>query len=300
MDISAWVKRTDLSSPITEAAVLLTGRDGVLPTSAIGSGVFVADRLILTVKHVLQGYWDIYGDRKDVMERFGKKMAPFEMFAVQAPGRSGPAMWAASKLSLCPYSDLALISVVPVDEAAKAKKSIKVPIMNILPPPKGKRISAFGFASTQIVREEGNRVEFGLNPITSPGVITDVYPESRDSALLSFPSFEVQTHFIGGMSGGPIFNEEGELCGLVCSGYENTPVAYGVVLWPIIGIRIDHSIPGVVSEGPYTMLEMARSGLLKVIGWEFVDANVEEFEHSDGKPRVRLKIPEKHGQSSAT
>ena len=144
------------------------------------------------------------------------------------------------------------------------------------------------------MREEGQQVEFGLNPITSPGVVTDVYPESRDSALLSFPSFEVQTHFIGGMSGGPIFNQAGELCGLICSGYDHAPVVYGVVLWPIMGIRIDHNIPGVVSKGPYTMLEMARSGLLGVIGWEFVDANVETFEVQDGKERVRLKTPQTH------
>ena len=254
--------------------------------------MFVADRLIMTVKHVLQGYWDIYGNPNVVMERFGKKMAPFEMFATQVPRNSTvPAMWAASKVSICPYSDLALISVVPVDELAKAQKSLKSPIMNILPPVKGETIAAFGFASTHIVREEGLQVEFGLNPITSPGVVTDVYPESRDSALLSFPSFEVQTHFIGGMSGGPIFNQAGELCGLVCSGYDHAPVAYGVVLWPIVGIRIDHNLPGVLSEGPHTILEMARSGLLRVIGWEFVDANVEEFEDHSGKRRVRLRTP---------
>lgn len=107
MDINDWVKRTDLSSPITGLAVLLVGRDGVLPTKAIGSGVFVADRLIMTVKHVVQGYWDIYGNPNVVPERQGKKMADFSMFAVQAPGDSAePALWAARKLSLCPYSDL--------------------------------------------------------------------------------------------------------------------------------------------------------------------------------------------------
>jgi hypothetical protein len=195
MDINEWVKRTELSSPVTEVAVMLTGRDGISPTKAIGSGVFVADRLIMTVKHVLQGYWDIYGNPNDVpMERFGKKMAPFEMFALQVPRNSTvPAMWAARKVSICPYSDLALISVVPVDELAKAQRSLRAPIMSVLPPAKGEKIAAFGFASTHIVREEGQQVEFGLNPITSPGVVTDVYPESRDSALLSFPSFEVQT-----------------------------------------------------------------------------------------------------------
>jgi hypothetical protein len=154
--------------------------------------------------------------------------------------------------------------------------------MNILPPAKGDKIAAFGYASTSTVSEEGLQVKFGLNPSTSFGVVTDVFPESRDSALLSFPSFEVQAHFIGGMSGGPTFNQAGELCGLICSGYDDAPIAYGVVLWPMMGIRIDHSIPGVVSKGPYTMLEMARSGLLKAIGWEFVEANVRNLKTRTG------------------
>jgi hypothetical protein len=82
-----------------------------------------------------------------------------------------------------------------------------------------------------------------------------------------------------------------ELCGLICSGYDHTPVAYGVVLWPMMGIRIDHNLPGVVTKGPYTILEMARNGLLKVVGWEFVEANVETYEAQDGKERIRLKTP---------
>jgi hypothetical protein len=56
MDIGGWVKKTDLSNPITGRTVLLVGRDGVLPTKAIGSGVFVADRLVMTARHVVQGY----------------------------------------------------------------------------------------------------------------------------------------------------------------------------------------------------------------------------------------------------
>jgi hypothetical protein len=292
MGIDEWVKRTDLSSPVTEVAVLLVGRHAELPTRAIGSGVFVADRLILTVKHVLQGYWDFYGAPNDVMETFGKRTAPYEMFAIQGPGPSGTrSMWAASKVSVSPYSDLALISVVPVDEAAKAQRPVRPLAMNVLPPVEGERIAAFGFASTQILKEGGQQVEFAVNPITSPGIVTGVYPESRDSALLSFPSFEVKTHFIGGMSGGPIFNEAGELCGLICSGYENIPLAYGVVLWPILGAPIDHVIPDVENNGPLTLMKMAKSGLIRAVGSDFVNNNVEEFEHSDGRPRVRLKTP---------
>ena len=290
MNINNWVKKTDLSHPITGLGVLLVGRDGVAPTKAIGSGVFVADRLIMTVKHVIQGYWDIYQKSKVVLEREGKKMADFEMFAVQTPGTSSePALWAARKIALCPYSDLALMSVVPVNELAKAQPELVAPPLRVLPPAKGEKIAAFGYASTSTISEEGLQLKFGLNPSTSEGIVTEVYPLSRDSALLSFPSFEVKTHFIGGMSGGPIFNEAGEICGLVCSGYDDAPVAYGVVLWPMTGIRIDHSVPRVVSEGPYTILELARADIMRVIGWEYVESNVESFEEPDGTKKVRLK-----------
>jgi hypothetical protein len=292
MDINDWVKRTDLSSPITGLAVLLVGRDGVSPTKAIGSGVFVADRLIMTVKHVVHGYWDIYGNPNVVLERQGKKMADFEMFAVQTPGNSAePALWAARKVSLCPYSDLALISVEPVDKLAKAQQWLRAPTLSILPPAKDVKIAAFGYASTSTMTEDGKQVKFHLNPSTSIGVVTEVYPELRDRALLSFPSFQMKTHFIGGMSGGPIFNEAGELCGLICSGYDDDPIAYGVVLWPMTGIRIDHNVPRVISKGPYTILELAKAGLMSVNGWEYVETNVEPFEEADGTKRIRLRTP---------
>jgi S1-C subfamily serine protease len=296
MDINDWVKRTDLSSPITGLAVLLVGRDGVSPTKAIGSGVFVTDRLIMTVKHVVQGYWDFYGDPNVVLERQGKKIADFGMLAVQAPGNSAEtALWEVRKLSLCPYSDLALISVEPVDELAKAQQLLRAPTMSILPPAKGEKIAAFGYASTSTLTEDGQQVKFGLNPSSSMGVVAEVYPELRDRALLSFPSFEIKTHFIDGMSGGPVFNQAGELCGLICSGYDvdpdDDPIAYGVVLWPMTGIRIDHNIPGVISPPPYTILELARAGLMNVEGWEYVEKNVEPFEETDGKKRIRLRTP---------
>jgi hypothetical protein len=50
-------------------------------------------------------------------------------------------------------------------------------------------------------------VSFQLQPRIARGTVTDVYPVSRDSVLLPFPSFEVETAFIGGMSGGPILTK---------------------------------------------------------------------------------------------
>jgi hypothetical protein len=294
MNIDEWVKKTDLSNPIARRAVLLVGRDGVSPTKADGSGVFVADRLIMTARHVVQWYWDTYSNSRVRMDRPGKKVADFGMFAVQAQGNSAePALWAATKVAVCPYSDLALMSVVPVNGSAKAQPPLVPLRLNILPPMKGEEIAAFGYASTSVAAESGQQVNFQLNPSTSIGIVTDVFPEKRDSSLLSFPSYQVEAHFIDGMSGGPIFNQAGGLCGLICSGGsgdEDVPMANGVVLWPMVGIRIDHHIPSVISEPPYTILELARAGLMDVSDWQYVEANVEQYEDPDGTKKIRLKV----------
>ena len=290
MKIEEWVTKTDLSSPITGLAVLIFGRDDVSGAKAVGSGVFVADRLIMTVKHVIKEHWRFYGNPRVELERQGKKIAESGIFAVQVPGTDvEPALWAARKISLCPYSDLALMSVEPVDELAKAQPPFGPLPLNILPPMTGEKIQAFGYASTSTVTEEGLQVKFHLNPSSTAGVVTEVYPERRDSAMLSFPSFAIQAHFIGGMSGGPVINAAGELSGLICSGYDEAPIAYGVVLWPMTGITIDHPIPGAITQEPYTILEMARAGLMNVAGRRHVEANVEAYEDLDGTKRVRLK-----------
>lgn len=293
VNIDDWVKVADMSSPGGQRTVLLVARDGVLPTKADGSGVFVADRLIMTARHVVQGYWDTFDTSRVRMNRPGKKMSDFGMFALQAQGNSRePAIWTAKKVAVCPYSDLALISVEPVNELAKAQPHLAQLRLNVLPPAKGESLTGFGYASTTVAVESEQKLNFHLNPKVSTGIVTEVFPEKRDSSLLSFPSFQVEAHFIGGMSGGPIFNRAGELCGLICSGgsgEEDIPWGSGVVLWPMIGIRIDHHIPGVMSEPPYAILELARAGLMDVPDWRYVDANVEQYAEPDGTKKIRLK-----------
>ena len=49
------------------------------------------------------------------------------------------------------------------------------------------------------------------------------------------------------------------------------------------------AIPGAITQEPYTILEMARAGLMNVAGRRHVEANVEAYEDLDGTKRVRLK-----------
>jgi len=55
------------------------------------------------------------------------------------------------------------------------------------------------------------------------------------------------------------------------------------------GIRIDHRIPSVITEPPYTILELARVGLMDVPDWQYVETHIEQYEDPDGTKKIRLK-----------
>lgn len=190
---------------------------------------------------------------------------------------------------ICPHSDIAAISLEPVDELARDFKFRKRPTLSILPPVTGEKVTAFGYAASKVLGEDGERITLSLSPLTSAGVVTHSYPEYRDLGMLSFPCFEIETHYVGGMSGGPIYNEAGELCGLVCSGQEDAPIAYGVALWPVLGVYITHEGEGMICRAPYAISMLASVGLLSLKHWDQVAANVEFIEEPSGKKRIRLK-----------
>jgi S1-C subfamily serine protease len=52
----------------------------------------------------------------------------------------------------------------------------------------------------------------------SSGQITRVYPNGRDATFLPTACFETSARFDPGMSGGPVFGEDGYVCGVVASG----------------------------------------------------------------------------------
>ncbi len=103
----------------------------------------------------------------------------------------------------------------------------------------------------------------------SIGVVRDIFEMRRDQHL-PFPCYQVSARFDGGMSGGPVFDETGSLCGLVCSNIDSShlegePISYVTTLWPLFcnvvnGDRGDKYPQGV----SYPAIELARGGQIFV------------------------------------
>lgn len=143
----------------------------------------------------------------------------------------------------------------------------KLPILNLRPPKVGERITAFGFPNPEVLRESSGVMRLQHRGFSSSGLVREVHAEKRDAFRLPFPCFQFNARLDGGMSGGPIFNEAGNVCGIACSSLpanaeEEEHVSYGATLWPIIGIPIDAGplTPGTGSY--YPLMRLFESNII--------------------------------------
>lgn len=75
------------------------------------------------------------------------------------------------------------------------------------------------------------QVAMGMS--VSSGLVTQQWPHQRDRAMLPFPCVQVDCHTLGGMSGGPAFDDQGRLVGILASSLDGGPSLISL-LWPAL------------------------------------------------------------------
>lgn len=97
------------------------------------------------------------------------------------------------------------------------------------PPAKGDKILAVGYPELGLVHDEppfahSRYVERMYGAI---GEVTDIHPEGLGVSR-PWPIIELRAKWRSGMSGGPLFNEAGEIIGLVSSSFDPDESGYGI------------------------------------------------------------------------
>jgi hypothetical protein len=77
------------------------------------------------------------------------------------------------------------------------------------------------------------------------------------------------------MSGGPVFNPNGQVCGIICSNIppftdKEDHISYVTSLWPMMNTLVDLDWKGCPANSPYPALELAKLGYIHVVNWERV------------------------------
>lgn len=241
---------------ITQQAIMpiIAIADGeILP---LGTGFAIeADGYIMTAKHVLENFTSLKVPRRGE-NKFYKE---FSLWAFQLTGqkhKTGPnkgeivgglrpivKAWFSSEL------DIAICALSPA-KSKKHNKFLRLPCVRLSPgvPKIGEHILGFGYYGstgkiTSEILDNKRVVNYSQNTAFTQGKIAEIFSPRRESGMLNFPCFQTDARFEPGMSGGPIFRENGNVCGVICSGGlqddKDGYINFASLIWPAMGISIE-------------------------------------------------------------
>lgn len=215
-----------------------------------GSAVLVAPGIALCAKHVITPNLD--------------RIMSGQLGTVAiALSRSGVQIWRLSKITLIDNSDLAIIGLTYASNLPAGNMFNQATISTRLPKIgenlliAGFRASDYQFNVSQ--GDNGEKVmEYSGNVFCSNGTVTNRFPTGRDISMLPWPTLEVDCPSFGGMSGGPVFDANGMLIGLLSSSYDTGP-SYISLLWPSLALEFEGGWPNSFFQSKTTLLNFARS-----------------------------------------
>lgn len=229
-------------------AVIRSTDEGFQP---IGSGVMVGPGLLLTATHVL--------------EEIAVTGSP-PLFMTFLPGRARAWLGHSSITSsgsseFDPLrrisSDITLISCTLNSDAHIDRKLTLAPLQVALPLV-GDRLWAFGYR-----QQDFKAARSRLTPLVSSGLVTAVFPDGRGERMPA-PCIEVAMDTFGGMSGGPVVNDSGNVIGVVSSSFDGGP-SYVTLLWDVMRHSINLTAPW-LQRGKVSLLSLQELGLVKLKG----------------------------------
>jgi S1-C subfamily serine protease len=139
----------------------------------------------------------------------------------------------------------------PLSDAA-----ILVTEMPSIPPPQpfidtdcpraGDRCAALGYSEFELSADGGlgwaeTKPELEFNFRSCRGLVEQVFPRRRDASMITFPCFQFDTIDRPGMSGGPVVNSDGNVIGIVSSGYDTGP-SYAVLIAMLAELKVETSL----------------------------------------------------------
>lgn len=177
-------------------------------SSIQGSAVMVAPGIAVGARHVVEGHLaEILAERCHVW--------------VTAVGKSGRLdIWNVRHINMRPETDIAIFSLVR-RSAMPPDDMLTIAVISTRTPVVGEAIMVAGFRDTApdtLHAPDANRFGFSGEVRGSVGLVAEVYPVRRDLGMLNWPCFRITVGTFSGMSGGPAFDKNGHLVGVLCAG----------------------------------------------------------------------------------
>ncbi len=262
-------ERLDPTTSLSEMALRLVANLFTDEPVILGTATVLCGRLCVTAKHVFDEFRS--ADRSTSDMSIDSHIAAIQL----VPGPEY-IIWDVVGATADPAADIALLHLGKNPGRSDPEKSQKwrCPPVNPFAPEVGERVAAFGYRMSVAMAlknsEGGIHIELNDEPMASVGVVREVFKWQRDYSHLRWPCYQVSARFDGGMSGGPVFDETGCLCGIVCSNVagshiDNEPLSYVTTLWPLFRLILSQDRGDKYPRGiRYPAIELARGGQIAV------------------------------------
>jgi len=243
----------------------------------VGSATVLCGHLLVTAKHVLEFIPQLHDarSRNSTSPTAGIAVAQ-GLAAVQVVPGPAYVIWDVVSAIAHPSSDLAVLrtSSSPRTSDPDLPSRWKTPRVNPFAPQVDERVAAFGYRKgrARASKDTEGVLHIAVDDefISSVGVVREIHNRRRDKVNLPFPCYRVSARFDAGMSGGPVFDEFGSLCGLVCASVDGAhklgePISYVTTLWPLFTLLIDGDRGDDYPRGVrYPAIELARDGQIHI------------------------------------
>lgn len=270
-------ERIEPDAPIAELVLRLVVDFYSDSPVVIGSATVLCGHLLVTAKHVLTSKPVLDSSRRvDRDSPQGNIQVNGGLAAVQILPGPEYVVWDVVSAIAHPGSDLALLrtSSNPGRSHSEGSHHWRAPAVNPFAPHVGERVAAFGYrrGRARASRNVAGGLHINVDDefMSSVGIVREIHEWRRDQVMLPFPCYQVSARFDAGMSGGPVFDEYGSLCGIVCASVDgcqrpDEPISFVTTLWPIFTLIVDGDRGDDYPRGvQYPAIELARDGQIHV------------------------------------
>jgi len=266
-------------TPISEFAlrVLVEFEGG--KTHVIGTATVIAGNLAITAGHNLEDITTRFGSAGTSERGFEVTKYAVRLYQI-LPGPEY-VIWNVVTAWSCMDTDIAFLHLeLHGYSGATAPSSWRVPRIMVVPPRLDSAVVCFGYHSSVVAvtpTAEGYHLDLNDEPTATTGKVEEILPDGQPAGKFSFPCYRVNARFDGGMSGGPVIDETGSVCGIICGtlfqgNVDDEPISYVATLWPMLRTVISANLGGAyVRDVKYPVIDLALDGQIHAEGLSELD-----------------------------